>query len=475
MRCLLVEDEAERIAKILPELKKIFGDASIDVASDRDTAVKYIDSHAFDLIVLDQRIPSRPGQLDGDVAHGRAVLNHVKNVTPDTPVYFLTGLPMEEDYVDQLIADGDRCDVWGDGKPVPLIRRFTKMTMAPFYQAATEIAATARITDDIEINTKGMPIQLNPDHMRLLKSFTRLHGGVCADIDVLSGGFSGVSVIRSIIKDANGGVRLAVASKLGDADKIAREVSHFEREVVRLPPGAYAPLTGQAAQVGRSKGAFYRLLDGYDQSLFHVLNSSDANAAGCVSLIRSHEEPWFKNSIVIKARVGELLRLLVWEDRLPAIHALMVGIDWSAYEGKEISVRMCTRHGDLHGENVLVNSSLRAMMIDYGAVDHLPSAIDAVTLELSPFFHPNGQRSALRWQTGDAAIDWFDRKAFCELSTIPRYVGVCRDWAHGESFGDREVLACAYMYVLRQLQFDSADRELARALAAGIVSRGLQI
>jgi hypothetical protein len=121
-----------------------------------------------------------------------------------------------------------------------------------------------------------------------------------------------------------------------------------------------------------------------------------------------------------------------------------------------------------------VDAKRRAMMIDYEAVGMLPSAIDAVTFELSPFFHPHGLRKAMRWSAGDGDIDWFDRRAFCALSTIPNHIEASRDWAHAEAFGDREVLGCAYIYVLRQLQFPNADRYLARALAAGIVSRALK-
>jgi len=91
--------------------------------------MKLVDRSPFDLVVLDQRIPTSHGQLDGDVIHGRAVLDHVREVAPDTPVYLLTGLPMEDDYVDRLIAEGAQCDFWGDRKPILLNCRFQKSTM----------------------------------------------------------------------------------------------------------------------------------------------------------------------------------------------------------------------------------------------------------------------------------------------------------------------------------------------------------
>src|SRR5882762_5915360 len=144
MRCLLVEDERDRVLSIWPELEKIFGSGNIYLAEERDSAIALVGARAFDLIVLDQRIPTAQGQLDPDVIHARAVLSEVQEKAPDTPFYFLTGLPMEDKYLDELIAEGRQCDVWGDHTPIALIRRFQKSSLTPLYQAAAEIAATAR-------------------------------------------------------------------------------------------------------------------------------------------------------------------------------------------------------------------------------------------------------------------------------------------------------------------------------------------
>ncbi len=164
---------------------------------------------------------------------------------------------------------------------------------------------------------------------------------------------------------------------------------------------------------------------------------------------------------------------MVREDRLHALHAQLGSIDWQRFEDREISVNICTRHGDLHGENARVDINNRVMLIDYGSVRPLPSALEAVTLELSPFFHPHGHRDLLQWAAGSGTIDWFDREAFCALSLVPEYIRAARTWAHAEGFGDREVLACGYIYVLRQLSLPVTDRDLAIAVATGIVARGM--
>ena len=473
VRCLLVEDERDRYLSIVPELEKIFGSGNVYLAQDRNSAIALVGVRVFDLIVLDQRIPTAPGQLDPHVIHGRAVLSEVQKKTPDTPVYFLTGLPMEDEYVDELIAEGRRCDVWGDHNPISLIRRFQKSSLIPFYQAAAEIAKTARVTDNIEINTKGAGIALKEDEERLLRCFARRQNGICVDIEILSGGLSGANVIKADIREAQGGIRISAAGKLGDCDSIAEEMSCYEREIVRLPPGTYAPIVpGEIARVVGKKGAFYRLLDGYDRSLFQVLLGSDTDGATCVRVLRNAEAPWFRTRTVRQIRVGHSAKMVGREDRLSDVHAQLGSIDWQGLEDREISVQICTRHGDLHGENVRVDDDNRVMLIDYGSVRPLPSAFDAVTLELSPFFHPNGPRELLRWAPSDGP-DWFDQKRFCALSDIPEYIRVARAWAHEEAFGDREVLACAYIYVLWQLSFSKTDRDLAIAVATGIVARGM--
>lgn len=476
MRCLLVEDEKPRIDAVLPELKKLFGHDAVVVAEDRDAAMERVTEQAFDLVVLDQRIPSRQGQLDPDVIHGRAVLERVRQVAPDTIVYFLTALPLDDDYTDQLFATGQSCDVFGDRKPTALVQRFQKASLAKFYGVVEQLVSTAKITDEIEINTKGAAISLADHEMRLLRRFGRLQDGICVDVAVLSDGLSGARVLRADVKDVKGEIRISAVGKLDSDEAISSEVHRYEKEVVRLPAGTYAPLLPPPlARVLGQKAAFYRLLEGFDYSLFDVLRKADVGASVCVKALRENEATWAKKPDVRRGTVGDFAKELIWEDRLPTIHGFLDGIDWKSYENREITVNICTRHGDLHGENARANGTLHVMLLDYGSVGPLPSAIDAVTLELSPFFHPHGSRDMLRWAPADGAIDWFDRATFSGLCTVPKFVNATRDWAHADGFSDREVLACAYIYILRQLQFPNTEKDLARAMIAGIVARGLKI
>ena len=163
-----------------------------------------------------------------------------------------------------------------------------------FYKAATEIAETARVTHGIEINTKGTGIALNEDEARLLRCFARLQNGVCVDIEVLGDGLSGASVIKADVRDGNGDIRISAASKLDDYNIIAREMHCYKQEIGRLPAG-YLCLQSLVAKlrVCGKKGVFFRLLDGYDRSLFQVLRGSDADGAACVRALRHTRNVWF--------------------------------------------------------------------------------------------------------------------------------------------------------------------------------------
>jgi hypothetical protein len=468
----LVEDESARVQAILPDLQKLFGE--VEIAGDRDTAMERVADQAFDLVVLDQRIPSGAGRLDPDVTHGRAVLQHIREVAPDTVVYFLTALPLGDEYTDQLFSENQRCDVFGDRNPIPLVLRFPKASPARFLEAIERLAATARATDQIEISTRGAKVAFTDNEARLLRSFGRVHDGVSIDIEDLNPGLSGARVLKVDVKDSHGDIRISAVAKLGGHEAIEREVNQYEREVVRLPPGSYAPLLPPPlARVLQFRGAFYRLLEGYNRSLFEVLQGSDRDGAACVKALQESEAAWAKKPAVRQLTVGRLAELLIRKSRLEDLRSLLSGIKWDAYEAREISANFCTRHGDLHGENARADSRLNVMMLDYGSVEPLPAAIDAVTLELSPLFHPRGNRNLINWQPNDGPIDWFDREAFGKLLRIPSFMHAAREWAHSAAFGDREVLACAYVYVLRQLQYRTTDQNLARGMLSGIVARGL--
>jgi len=151
------------------------------------------------------------------------------------------------------------CDVFGDRKATQLIQRFQKSMPAPFYEAVKQLTATARLTSQIEIDTKSAGIALDDDETRLFRCFGRLQNGICVAVEVLSDGLSGARVLKTDVKDGKGEVRMSAVGKLGRHDAIPGEMKRYEQEVLRLPAGTHTPLLPPPlARVLARRGAFYR-------------------------------------------------------------------------------------------------------------------------------------------------------------------------------------------------------------------------
>ena len=108
-------------------------------------------------------------------------------------------------------------------------------------------------------------------------------------------------------------------------------------------------------------------------------------------------------------------------------------------------------------------------MIDFGETARMSAAVDPVTLELSPLFHPDSPVKDEEWPSVEQAIQWHDLDAYVANSPIADYVRRCREWTynHGTSAGDNEVAAVVYAYAARQLKHPGTNRDLAVALIEG--------
>jgi hypothetical protein len=134
----------------------------------------------------------------------------------------------------------------------PAYRRHRRLFRHSLHHHAVELdSATSMILRCAEISpltsiaSEGDKLPAATASMiaaELLRSFARLQDGVCVDIEVLSDGLSGARVMKADVKDAQGGMRISAASKLGLHEAISKETERYEREVVRLPAGTYAPL-----------------------------------------------------------------------------------------------------------------------------------------------------------------------------------------------------------------------------------------
>jgi hypothetical protein len=263
----------------------------------------------------------------------------------------------------------------------------------------------------------------------------------------------------------------ATAAKLGTLEEIEVEIAGFNRDAKRLPLGFFPPLT-ETVDRGAcgAAGAFYTLAEGYDRSLFDLLATSDAGAAGVIGVMRQRMKIWTDASAMKRATVAGLRRRVIGDESYQNI-VKQREFEFGDIEGEAISFRECCVHGDLHGANVLLDVSANPILIDFGDVGLGPACLDPITLDLSAVFHPDAVRLGLSGKILPRLAAWPDPDAFEAGHPFPAFAKACREWAYDVAGNDLTVLAVAYGYVVRQLRFATVASEATEALLNAIVDR----
>jgi len=143
--------------------------------------------------------------------------------------------------------------------------------------------------------------------------------------------------------------------------------------------------------------------------------------------------------------------------------------DLRGIEELQISIAASCLHGDLHGANVLVDSALHPVIIDYGDVARGFTCLDPVTLELSMIFHPDANQ--LKAELEEGISNWPDRQAYAAESKVKPVIEACRDWAYDVAGGDAAFLVAAYCFAFRQLKFDTVKPTTTISLIRSLAQR----
>jgi aminoglycoside phosphotransferase (APT) family kinase protein len=144
-------------------------------------------------------------------------------------------------------------------------------------------------------------------------------------------------------------------------------------------------------------------------------------------------------------------------------------LDWvAAFEDRLIQIRWCVIHGDLHGSNVLTSNSGQAVVVDYGDVGEGPASLDPITLELALLCHPQSPIRGGNWPTAENCEHWGDLDRYLVDCPCAEYVRSCREWAQRLAAGNREIAACAYSYLVRQLKYEDTDKGRVMSLLKGV-------
>jgi CheY-like chemotaxis protein len=465
MKILVVEDDAQYVRNIQFQLSSIRGDIRYTFARSLTSAETMLRNGFYDLIILDLKIPTSDELLDAEPEHGHLAFEHARHYAPGTPVVVLTGSSAEP-FLDKLLENTNQVDLWGNGKLRNVYFLPKHKFGSSFAQAVSPYISGYSAIMDVEL--QGELEEIGEKDSRLIRIFCNGKKAVKCSMMMLSGGLSGAKVIRLSLTDASGAPLFEAVAKIGSKDDVSSESARFDNHIVRLN-GAATPRKLALIEYGAGErfGVFYSLAAGHETNAFALALVDDDVSESVVFKIRDLTQPWREGvpesrKLVHEIRLHALSdeKLFQFRDKIP--------LPWiEEFEQRRVQIKVGCCHGDLHGFNVLATRDGSPILIDYGDVGHASASWDAVTLELSLIFHKDGPLHRSEWPSLTQARQWGNLDIYLVGCPVPKFIRACRFWAYDASAGGREVAACAYAYLMRQMKYEDTDNEKAFALMEG--------
>jgi CheY-like chemotaxis protein len=466
MRVLLVEDQSATVEAITSS----FGpDVVFDIATTRDEALELIEQPHFDVAVCDLKIPASTEPF-ADVEHGLAVLTAIRERCPGTPIIGFTAYKTKE-VLDLLLQEQRREDYLGTLLERPMLSVMEKDELPEFLEVLENLRIEFGALDRIELPLELGQEKQDPLVCRVLQVYARQRECVIVHVTPLTGGRSGVPVLRVRMEREDGSGGGTAIARLAPLAMVDEEHRRFTQRVSGiLPMGGYAESVGIVhAGAGHLGGIFYQLADDY-RPLFAALTEDDEKTAEAVARLAVIQAPWCEGAPAAEVTLREIRRLLIpddrWSDCAPGCGLDPASV--TAVEASRILIRRGTVHGDLHGGNVLVATN--PVLIDFAEVMDGPTPLDPVSLELSLLFHPDAPTWAGSWPTQDQLERWTEFEVFVVDCPFPRFVRACRKWATSVARGSHDVPACAYAYAASQARFETSDTGRLVPLMRGLVA-----
>lgn len=461
MKILLVEDEGRSVRDAMESIEREISQAYVTLVGSRDDALAALTDADFDLVLCDIRLPPNSRSADIQEAHGLSVQAAVRSTCPGTPVLFLTGFATSRDTRSQLSLGGV-ANVFGIGR-YPLVDLVDKDDPVLLEAKLAELSAGLQRVLSVEM-TGG---DYAPDPFVRAASLYALSSGHASAEVALATGASGAAVGRVRLAGV-GQTPAAIFLKTTQHVKAEEEYGRYRQHVSnRLAPGFFAPTHEPVSGgLGRFSAVVSTLAEG-DKSLFDLVVDAPEKGPYLVHRLQEGMRPWTASSRGrMVTTLGDLRRRTLPDEALQRSKEaadLAAEVDHIQVEIGEV---IC--HGDLHGENVLVDLDGRPLLIDFGDTGPGPAPLDPITLEMSLLFHPHGpargSEQPLNWS------EWPNVEAFAAESPFAAFIRSTRTWAY-ELGTDSEVMACAYAHALRQVKYDDVDSTIAVAIARAAASR----
>jgi CheY-like chemotaxis protein len=462
MRLLFIEDDATFAREVEPALARYCDDVAW--VRSRDSALQKLASASFDLVILDRKLPTADDVLDDHEDHGWTVFQSIRQQSPGTPVWFLTGTE-DPDFAADINNDhGKRVDLHGHGAPEQMYQVFWKRRINDCLRNVERFAGERTALEGIAL-TQPVELQLNADECRVLRLFARRNQGTLGVVSSLNGGLSNSRVLKIVVKAADGRILATAAAKVSTLAETAAEAGRYQAEISRLRPGGFPQLAATIdVGAGNIGGLFYGMVGDNVRSLFDKLIDGDVSVSAVASDLRGLFKPWYDGRRQENVQIAQIRRKFIRDTLLHDIRAELDGINTDAIENRTIVAAICCQHRDLHCANVVFDGRNQAMLIDFGDTGTSYAAADPVTLELSTVFHSQHANLPSGWPLEENLLAWPDLAVFTRGCRFAPFVQACREWANAEAGSADEVIAVGYGYAVRQLKYRDTNKQLARAL-----------
>jgi len=296
----------------------------------------------------------------------------------------LTGSPAEE-FIPDFLGGSQRVDVWSEGQPIQTVNFLRKIRFADFPAAAEQISRAIWELSEVELQSApGYRVPIGFD--RILRIFAKRYDGARCRVEMVGGGLSRAKVFRLTLTSADGSLIHNAIAKLGSISDVREEGRRFETYVNRLGPSA-TPRKLHVLEYGAktTAGVFYQLASDFQSDAFASTLDLELSSA-IPSKLQALFSPWREQVPETRHSIREIRRVLLSDEDLKKV-LLKRPILWlNEFEARQIQVRWCCTHGDLHGKNVLVGGGGDVVVIDYGDVGFGTASLNPVTFELSLHF-----------------------------------------------------------------------------------------
>jgi CheY-like chemotaxis protein len=461
-RLLIVEDEEDFFQSIRQACLEADAACEITWAKSRDAALLRASESFFDLAVLDQKIPTIDDALDAHVDHGRAVWDELFASSPGMPILILTALSAD-DIISTVVRRCKNQRIWGGNSNFPSVDHLGKKHFDQFPDRIAGYTAAIGALRDVEVLTAD-DTQLDEQERRLCQVFVSRSRGVRCEVRTLSGGLSGSPVYHLYVFDENGQKIQNAVLKVGTKEMVELENENLHL-INRLPASASPRLLETLYFGGKNLAAIaYQLADGCNRNIFDLVREQPADLAAAIVGITERRRPWIEAKSEQRMTISDIRRTVL-KDEAATHLAEEYGLDWlDGFEARNVQVNWGCIHGDLHGENILLDEGSAPVFIDYGDVREGPLALDWMTLECSALFHPGAPAFDLDPCDRVTPSCWQNPSTYSSLPNLQAFFGLCRASAANEGLRHRELVAAAYSYVLRQLKYQDTDKGLALLL-----------